>query len=332
MSLFESVAKRVISAGLMGRNIQGSIQSELKSAARTMANKQLNNMFGSGNILGSLSRTVLNHVVNDYRSITSIGDKITRDLGSSIAREINRNGFSSIQSNLGLGSNVGSNSSQNRDLGSHFLSNKGMGSSVLSLPSSEALTSGGIGGGGSSSLSGGGDNPVLSGVSLERAVQIFREHADMKLVKKNLFLLEISSQLTGGESHTLHMLATAIDYPTMTVTSEKARIGTANADLVSSNDAIDITITTYDNKAGELKEWFKKHQLANTPLDGTAGVPSQYAIKIKIVHGVIDEGQHGYEDKGYFRAQSMTHSLSRHEHEIHEVSMQFTQLDTFYGW
>ena len=73
----------------------------------------------------------------------------------------------------------------------------------------------------------------------------------------------------------------------------------------------------------------QKHQLANTPLDGTAGVPSQYAIKIKIVHGVIDEGQHGYEDKGYFRAQSMTHSLSRHEHEIHEVSMQFTQLDTF---
>jgi hypothetical protein len=279
MGLFDTIAQKVLSAGLMGRNVPEAITSELNSAAKSAVSSKINEVFGSTNVLGSLAQTVLNQVANDYlpnaNQSNLFGNNMPTDLGSSLA-----------------------------------------------MAAGQALTSGG----------GGGDNPVFSGVSYERAVQIFREHADMKLVKKNLFLLEVSSPLTGGESHTLHMLATAIDYPTMTVTSEKARIGTANADLVSSNDAIDITITTYDNKAGELKEWFKKHQLANTPLDGTAGVPSQYAIKLKIVHGVIDEGQHGYEDKGYFRAQSMTHSLSRHEHEIHEISMQFTQLDTFYGW
>ena len=176
------------------------------------------------------------------------------------------------------------------------------------------------------------DNPVFSGVTLNRAIDLFNQHRFTKLAKKNLFLIEVSSKLTAHESAVLHLLATSVDYPSVQTNSTSEKLGTAYVDLIDSSEAIDLSVTAYDDMRGTLKAWFKNHAAESAPTDGTAGLPSNYAIRIRVVHGVIDDGQAGYEDKGWFRAQAMTNSLSRHEHDLHEVSMTFKQIDTFFGW
>ncbi len=176
------------------------------------------------------------------------------------------------------------------------------------------------------------NNPVFGGVTLDRAIEIYKEHQAVKFEKKNLFLLEVTSPLTMTESRQFNLFALGVDYPTVQITGEKVRLGTANADLIQSSDAIDLSITTYDDKAGTLKNWFKDHASKSAPSDGTATTPSEYALKIKIIHGVIDDGQIGYEDKGWFRAETFSNSLTRQDHGLHEITMNFSQIDTFHGW
>jgi hypothetical protein len=90
-------------------------------------------------------------------------------------------------------------------------------------------------------------------------------------------------------------------------------------------------ITTLDDSEGTLSSWFARHALKAVKPDGTVNAPGRYAIKIKVIHAVISQSANvgGYEDEGWFRPANIEFSLSRSEQALKDVTMTFSQLDSF---
>lgn len=173
--------------------------------------------------------------------------------------------------------------------------------------------------------------PLFGGISPAEARTIYQEQRNNEFCRKNLWLIEVSSPLLGDISSRFNLFATDLEYAPLTISGEKRKIGAAHIDLVNSADPVELRITTMDDTSGSIKTWFKQHCEACSPGDGTVGLPSQYAIKIKIVHGFItqDSNRGGYEDIGLFRPANLDVSLSRKEDGLEELGLSFVQLDTF---
>ena len=180
--------------------------------------------------------------------------------------------------------------------------------------------------------------PMYGGISPADAKRIYQQSVDLDLVKKNLFVFEVSSQLSGDISEKFNLLAIECSYAPTTVTAEQTKIGSATLDRVHTPEPVALSITVLDEKDDFIKSWFNKHAQAAVNSDGTVGVPNDYAIKIKIVHGVIVNAGNGgngsyqdsgYQDSGFFRPTNMDISLSRREDGLQELTLTFAQLDTF---
>lgn len=173
--------------------------------------------------------------------------------------------------------------------------------------------------------------PLFGGISLAEARKIYQEMRSIKHCRKNLFLIEVSSQLMGDISGRFNLFVIDLDYSPLTISGEKRKIGAAHVDCVNSSDPVELKITTMDDTSGFIKNWFRTHHAATAAVDGTVGLPINYAIKIKIIHGFITHGsnQGGYEDIGLFRCANMDTSMSRREDGLQEVPLSFVQLDTF---
>jgi hypothetical protein len=65
--------------------------------------------------------------------------------------------------------------------------------------------------------------------------------------------------------------------------------------------------------------------------DGTFGVPASYGITIKVLHAVVNgqNSKDAFTNKGLYRAASYEVQLSRREQAMQEVTLTFTQLDSF---
>jgi hypothetical protein len=170
--------------------------------------------------------------------------------------------------------------------------------------------------------------PLMGGISPAEAKGIYEEMRGQKLCRKNLWLIEVDSPLLGDFSGRFNLFATELEYSPHTITGEKRKIGAAHADIVNSSDPVELRMTTMDDEDGFVKTWFAAHCQAAANRNGTVGVPAQYAIRIKVVHGFIRPGR-GYEDLGYFRPANIDISLSRREDGLQELALSFVQLDTF---
>lgn len=173
--------------------------------------------------------------------------------------------------------------------------------------------------------------PLFGGISPAEARTIYQEMRSASFCRKNLWLIEVSSWLMDDVSSRFNMFAIDLDYSPLTISGEKRKIGAAHIDTVNSADPIELRITTMDDTDGFIKEWFRVHCAATAAPDGTVGLPYEYAIKIKIVHGFITQGSNfgGYQDLGRFRCGNMDVSMSRREDGLQELPLSFIQLDTF---
>lgn len=173
--------------------------------------------------------------------------------------------------------------------------------------------------------------PLMGGVSPKEALQIHEALRNLGVAKKNHWMLEVSSWAQGDVSSTFNMLAVETDFAPMTITADKKKIGAATLDLVQSSEPVELRITTMDTQDGFIKRWFDKQYAIIAPIDGTVGVPADYAIKIKVVHSFITRGSDhgGYAVLGLYRPGNLEISLSRREDNLQEVQLTFSQLDTF---
>ena len=174
--------------------------------------------------------------------------------------------------------------------------------------------------------------PLFGGISPAMAKAMHQESTGIEYAKKNLFIIEVSSLIGGDFSSRFNMLASSVDYSPTTITGNKIKIGGATTDSVQSSEPTELTITTLDDSNGSIKAWFNDHAHAVVSSDGTVGLPAFYAIKIKIVHAVIESSLFSlgaYEDIGLYRPAGLSLSLSRSEDALQEITMTFSQLDTF---
>lgn len=158
-----------------------------------------------------------------------------------------------------------------------------------------------------------------------------REFIALSRVRKNHFIVQLESKIGGDFSEKLNLFVTDIDLNPMNITGEKQRVGGTFVDRPTGSEATDIRMTTMDDSVGTIKRWFEQHGSAVVASDGTFGVPALYAITIKVLHGVVDgdDVTSAFQNKGLYRAANYEVQLSRREQAMQEVTLTFTQLDSF---
>lgn len=175
--------------------------------------------------------------------------------------------------------------------------------------------------------------PLFGGITPAEAKRLHDQIRATRFAKKNLFLIEVSSQLFGRDwkFDRFNLFATDVSYSPITISGAKHRIGSASVDAVSSSDPVELRVTTKDDEFGTIRNWFAAHSATAAGPDGTVGLPSEYAIKVRIVHAFItlERNRGGYEDVGLFRPANLEVDLSRRDDNLEEIQMSFTQLDTF---
>lgn len=173
---------------------------------------------------------------------------------------------------------------------------------------------------------------LMGGGSLSNAKQLIEKVVAGKHVHKNFFLLEVSSLSEGDFSSTFNLFAVDVSYDAFNIAGEKKRVGGALVDTVTGQEAVEMRFTTFDDQSGNLKKFWARHHARAVARDGTVGVPADYAIRIKVLHGVIAGGDghsSAYADEGLFRVQTLSSEQSRREDSLQELQMTFSQLDTF---
>ena len=313
MSLYNSVSQQLISKGLIatvtggvGAGVSGMVGGALSGITSGLG----------GGLAGKAGGMLANAVTN---RVTSAATQAAHGL-------INKHIPSNLMGAIGTGSGILGSLMQG-DLSGAAI--KGM-DAVLSGGLIDKALSGKLGrlmGGRGSSLV---PSPLFGGISAIEAKQIVMESLNTQYCKKNLFMVEVSSP-HGDFSQQFNLFCTGLDYAPSTITAEKRKIGAATVNTVQSSEPIELRMTTLDDQNGTLKRWFATHAALAAHPDGTVGVPAEYAVKIKVVHGFITDGSNrgGYFDIGQFMSANIDISLSRREDNLEEITMTFAQLDTF---
>ncbi len=159
----------------------------------------------------------------------------------------------------------------------------------------------------------------------------YREFIALSRARKNHFIIQIESNLTGDFSKKMNLFVTDIDLNPMNIPGEKRRVGGAFVDAPTGAESTDIRITTMDDDQGTIKKWFERHCAAVVASDGTFGVPANYAVRITVLHAVVDgeDTTSAFKNSGLYRAMTYEVQLSRREQAMQEVNLTFTQLDSF---
>lgn len=172
-------------------------------------------------------------------------------------------------------------------------------------------------------------NPLYGGITPLAAKQLVAESLSVKRSKKNIYLIKVSSGLMGDFSHEFNLFCIDVDHSPMTISGDSQRIGGAFINVPASCEPDEIRITALDDERGTIKRWFEQHASAVVSRDGTVGLPSAYAITFNVIHSFNADGGAAFNTKAMYRAASYELSLSRRDSALEEISMTFTQLDTF---
>lgn len=202
-------------------------------------------------------------------------------------------------------------------------------------------------------------HPLLGGISLEQAQAMRKDFTALgELAHKNLFLLNVSRRSpttrTADEGpigldifppeESFYFYALDVSYSPYTVTGEKRRIGTLSADGVNGSEPVEMRLTTYDNKQGVMKSFFKRMAEAailvegeggNRRPNGLVGVPADYTFNVEVIHAYFDNElaelakAPPYRDKFLMRVGQIDFDLSRREEGFTELQMTFVESDQF---
>lgn len=173
---------------------------------------------------------------------------------------------------------------------------------------------------------------LVGNITLKEAELIHSISSSIERARKNYWMLEIESPITTDRvaAH-LNMLATDVDYTIANISGDRKRIGGATIDSLVGREPIELRVTCLDDASGMIKNWFLMHVEQASPTDGTINVPASFAIKIRVVHNAVTEQsrRNEFETYEYFRPISIETSLSRRDSALSEVTMTFSQMDSF---
>jgi hypothetical protein len=174
-------------------------------------------------------------------------------------------------------------------------------------------------------------------MTLAQARETYEQLRDAQLARKNLFFIRVVDynpppiEYSDGALFTslFNLFAVDVSYSPSTVTSEKIQLGAAVMDRITGVDPVELSVTTMDDSRGSLKRWFdaKVDQAAHS--DGTFGLPCESWVDIECYHATPQAREDAYKIAVRMRPQNVQHDLSRRDNALSEVTMTFTQADTF---
>lgn len=182
-------------------------------------------------------------------------------------------------------------------------------------------------------------NPLLGGLTPFAARQVLQSVQSTSYARKNLFFIEILDYFPedGGtqsaSSALFNLFATNVSLGANTISGESVAIGSRQMDKVNGSERTDIRITAYDDAAGSIKTWFDYRADRVAHSDGSFGVPYDYLVQVRIIHGAVSDDAKalfgGYEEKYVCRPGTIETELSRTDDGLQEIQMTFSQFDSF---
>lgn len=174
-------------------------------------------------------------------------------------------------------------------------------------------------------------SPLLGGINLKKVREIFEKSAGTEYAKKNLWFLSITDlKNNGGELVDHNLFATDVSYAPLTVVGEAVAIGSGSFDKVTGTERVSMRISTLDDSAGSIKNWFKERHDRMCRQNGLFGLPVDYLFRVEVTHAVISGGDvSAYKDSFIMRAGTIEYELSRRDDALQELQMTFEQYDTF---
>lgn len=143
------------------------------------------------------------------------------------------------------------------------------------------------------------------------------------------FINQAMGNVTGAAKFNLY--ATEVQYTPITINGEPVQIGSSVIDNLQSTDHVEITVTCRDDKTGTIKRFIDSKASQTAHSDGTFGIPTDYAVNVRIIHGFIDEdiaNDRGFENSYLCRVSGMDLGGNRSDNGLNEIQIKFTQIDT----
>lgn len=221
---------------------------------------------------------------------------------------------------------------------------------------------------------------LMGGITAQDALDIYKASAGTDFAKKNLFFISVESlegasvfkarkpavaekgnfitdlakkgvgkigEMLGMDilpktkvGYSFNMFATEVQYSPWTITGNAENIGSGSYDVLTNSERVELQITTLDDKHGSIKRWFEKMASSACNFDGTFNYPTEYLMRVKIVHGFIfdstDKDKKGklkapgaFVDEYIVRAGKIDYAMSRREDALQELQFSLVQYDTF---
>ena len=135
--------------------------------------------------------------------------------------------------------------------------------------------------------------------------------------------------LTGAAKFNLY--AVNVQYTPFTIEGEQVNIGSGSIDNLTGTGRVELTLTCRDDKFGTIKRWMDGKAAQTANMDGTFGVPAEYAVNIRILNGYINDEismGRGLEHSFVCRVAGYDVDKSRSDTGLNELSLKFVQIDT----
>lgn len=174
--------------------------------------------------------------------------------------------------------------------------------------------------------------PLLGGITLKQAREIFEQSAAIDFAKKNLWCIRVTN-LNGGMDFEFNFFATDVSYTPFTIAGEAVHVGSGSFDTVTNAERVEMRVTTLDDAYGSVKRWFYDRKARMTLRDGTVGLPVDYLFRVEVMHAFPTEQAYGsneaFWDTYIMRPGGIEIDLSRRDDGLQELQLSFVQFDTF---
>ena len=173
----------------------------------------------------------------------------------------------------------------------------------------------------------------FGGISPKQYSELQRLFRSTRLADKSSFVLQVYTR-DADMTAPMTLLAVGADYGTTNIVGDRVSVGGSSIDTVTGSGGLEMRLTVMDDRQGTVRQWWKSLTSKVVAEDGTVGVPDDYRVQIRVIHGAIMDDPKYFSgrwiDNGWWRPSSSDTSLSRQEAgQPQQVELSFSQIDTF---
>lgn len=179
---------------------------------------------------------------------------------------------------------------------------------------------------------------LIGGIPMDEVREIYKQMASTEWSKQNIWHIAIediqpSKDSLPNKQKDINLFAMDCSYTPITIVGEATPVGSGSYDQITNGERVELRITTRDDIQGNIKRWVKDLAARMTREDGTFGLPVDYLVRITVTHAFVSDNADGaiqaVTDKYIMRLGSVEYNKDRRQDALEELTISFTQFDTF---